>query len=1030
MPKNSQIFTSSSTTKRIVYFVWAVLLVEIGFGQKNQLPAVESFENKAVLSRYENSASSTLNQSTAHHRFGQSALEWDWEGADNHFGTAHFRLLSKTESPLAYGDHFPASPTFIISIYNENRQNEQATFTFEKNGKEQMWFSIPLTFTGWRHLWVPFYDMEGQPPKKGDSVDFDYLKISSTAKKGNLFFDDIIFSQYQDDRHQYPDEIVPFIKSGKDLGKDHWMPLISNHNRIKDLKTTPISVAVKLDLKKFENLIDQDLTIDKKYKVYIKSLRESFAKLKLKDNGKTILGPPLTFKQSQEYFNEKQQGPKVFNDIKDLGKVLKKLANFNNRANPQEQEEIEKMFLTGTKYFLDQGWQAGSNGGTRHHIGYNVRELTEAFFTMRKLLHENGLLNKVGSSLHWSFNLGMLLDNPSNFHVNIDYLNTQSYYHLMLIFLFEKQEKQAALLKAYSNYISVTLAQQKEEWGFKVDGTVWHHNGHYPAYGLGAFQTVPKVIRILSGTRFRIAEKGHNNFKNAFMMSRIYSQLYDWGFGNAGRHPLEDGSIAPLKNEFLLMAYAGNPEGNSEIDRDAASAYLRLWGKEDQLNTATFTQLNGIPVEKLSGYYTLPYAATAIHRRGHWAALIKGYSKYVWASEIYVNENRYGRYPANGTIELLNKKGEKGSGFRQEGWDWNRYPGATVIYLPFEELEPDIPLLMFRSNESFAGATELDGNGVFGMILNESKGDNAEWATTKAGFPGELKAKKSVFSYGDKLICIGTNISSVDEKNLTQTNLFQSFLTDTKTPLYTSAETVKKIPVEIELRPEKKLGSWLTDPYGNGYHILSETPVQIKKSNQLSYHNKYSIKTGSMNPKGKGAKETQGDYATAWINHGLAPKKADYQYIIYPFLNEEHQKNFGRKIKNDRSYTIQRADSIAHIVLDKTTNTTGYVIFENNHNLNNGILLETSAPALVMIRRSGKDKLKISAVQPDLNFPLKDDGKFKNYSEPVELKLKLAGKWQVSQKDFVKAVDHSEKNTTVTIQCVNGLPRIFEMKKV
>ncbi len=1029
MIKNSYIIRTVPHAKMSLFIVLVLMTAKISYSQHNHLPAVESFEKKEVLSQYDISNNCVLTQSSAHHKFGKSSLEWQWKSADNQFGTAHFRLLSKDESPLAYGDHFPASPTFIFSVYNKDKQKEKVTFYFEKNGKKQMWFSITLNFTGWRHLWVPFYDMEGQPPKKGAPVNFNYFSVSSSAKKGTLYFDDIIFSQYQDDRHQYPDKLVPFIKAGQDLDKDHWMPLISNYNRIRNLKTNPVSVAVKKDLKKFENLIDQGLTIDKKHKVDIKSLRENFDKLKLKDNGNTISGPPLTFKQEQEYYDKKQQGPLIFNDIADLGKVLKKLANFYDRATPQEQQEIEKMFLMGTKYFLDQGWQVGSNGGTRHHIGYNVRKLTEAFFTMRKFLYKNNLLEDVGASLHWLFNLGMLLDNPKNFHVNVDYLNTQSYYHLMLIFLFEKQEKQAALLRAYSNYLSVTLAQQKEEWGFKADGTVWHHNGHYPAYGLGAFQTVPKIIQILSGTRFRINTEGHKNFKNAFMMSRIYSQWYDWGFGNAGRHPLEDGSIAPLKNEFLLMAYAGNPEGSLEIDRDVASAYLRLWGKEDQLNTATFTQLNGIPKEKLSGYYTLPYAATAIHRQNNWTALIKGYSKYVWASEIYVNENRYGRYPSNGTVELLNEKGEKGSGFRQEGWDWNRYPGATIIYLPFKELEPKIPLLMFRSNETFAGATELNGNGIFGMILNESSGDNAEWAGTKVGFPGKLKAKKSVFSFKDKLICIGTNISSIDDKNPTQTNLFQSYLTDIKAPIFTSAEVIKEFPYKTVLTPQKKSGSWLTDPYGNSYHILSDIPVELKKSKQQSYHNKYSINTGSMHPKGKGAKETTGNYATAWINHGLAPKNTSYQYVIYPFLNEENRKNFGQKIKNEWSYKIKRADSIAHIVFDKTTKTTGYVIFEAHHNLESGILMETSAPALIMIQKNDNGHITISAVQPDLNFPLKKDGKFKNYSEPVELKIKLAGKWQVRPLDFITEVDNSGANTSITIQCVNGLPKKWKMNK-
>jgi len=1002
-----------------------------GFSQNNNYkPAVESFESPAGLSAYK-ADNGKLSISEAHRKYGKASLQWEWNG-ESSIGTSNFRILSIKESPLDYGDFFPASPTLQMALYNETAQDEKITISFEKNGVKEVYFDVPLSFTGWRTIWVPFYEMQGNAPKKLAAVDYDYFRISTTAKSGKLFFDDIIYSQYQDDRHQYPDEIVPFIKTNQPEGQDHWLPTMANYNRIKNLQPGPVSMAIRTDLKRLESMIAQGLEIQKKYKLYINSLREDWAKLNITDNGKTVLGPPLTFKENQSYFDEKQQGPRKFNEVQDLGKVLKKIAAFYDRGNPAEQAEMKTMFLAGTKYFLDQGWKAGSNGGTRHHIGYNVREITDAFFIQRQLLYDNGLLNEVSGSLHWLFNLGIILDDPNNFHVNIDYLNTQAYSHLMLIFLAEKQETQAALLMAYSNYISITLAQQNEEWGFKVDGTAWHHNGHYPAYGLGAFGSVPKIIKTLSGTRFRIGTEGHKNFRKAFLSTRLYSQTFNWGFGNAGRHPLEGNSIEGLKGQFLDMSNSGNPEGTEKIDKEVAGAYLRLWGKDDLMNSTLFTQVNGIQKEKLSGYYTFPYGATAVHRRNDWAALIKGYSKYVWASEIYVTANRYGRYPANGSVQLLNAGGEAGSGFKQEGWDWNRYPATTIIYLPLKELEPKVPLLMFRSNESFAGTTTLDGNGIFGMILNEGKGSNADGdeRESNVGFPGRLYAKKSVFSFGDKLICIGTDISSVDEKNPTQTTIFQTFLKDIKAPLYTSSETIKKFPYETTLKQDAKSGSWLTDPFGNGYHILSNTPVQIKNSHQNSYHGKYSINTGQIDSAAKGVKETEGDYATAWINHGLAPKSASYQYVIYPFLSEENQKNFATKIKKDESFKIERADSIAHIVLDKETNTTGYVVFEANKNLDSGILKEVSNPALVMVKQPSANMLTVSAVQPDLNFPEYQRGRFRNYSQPVELTITLKGKWSAFPEDFITNTVNSGENTIITLNCINGLPREFKLNKL
>tara|TARA_R110001592_G_scaffold157648_1_gene388524 strand:+ start:5617 stop:8703 length:3087 start_codon:yes stop_codon:yes gene_type:complete len=1000
----------------------SLLMILIGFwGYGQNKPAIESFEDEAVLSEYK-TVNSTVSTSGDHYKFGKKSLKWSWTAAGS-VGTSNFRFLTIDESPLDYGSFFPASPTIQMSLYNETPQGGKITISYEKEGKKEIYFDLPLDFKGWRTIWVPLHEMKGNAPKKLATADYDYFKIETTAKSGTLFFDDISFAQFQDDRHQYPDELVPFIKEGQDLAADHWMPLIVNYNRIKNLDPKPISVATKIDLKRFEQKIDDDMVIPKKYKLYINSLRDDYNKLGLKDNGTYVTGPPLTYKRDQDYYDEKQQGKDIHTEIKELGAVMKKIAAFIDRGNAEEKAEMEQMFLTGTKYFLDQGWVAGSNGGTKHHVGYNVRQITEAFFMMRRFLYQNGLLEEVGGSLHWLYNLGTILDAEENFHVNIDYLNTQAYYHFMTIFLFEKQEMQAAMLAAYSNFLSITLAQQKEEWGFKIDGTVWHHNGHYPAYGIGAFNSVPKIINFLARTRFRIGTEGHANFKKAFMASRLYTQKFDWGFGNAGRHPLDSkgNNIKSLKNHFLLLARSGDPTGKTDLDTEVAAAYLRLWGDDDIMNSTLFTQVNGINKENISGYYNFPYGATAVKRTNNWAALIKGYSKYVWASEIYVTSNRYGRYPANGTIQLLNNDGEEASGFKQEGWDWNLYPAATVINMPLKELEPKMPLIMFRSGETFAGTTNLGNDGIFGFVLNEEKGSNSEGPATQVGFPGRLKAKKSIFSFGDKLICIGTDISSVDEKNPTQTNLFQTFLKDTKDLIITNKDEIKKFPFKGELEKNDAKKNWIIDPYGNGYHILSKDAVQFKKEKQESYHNKYSINTGQIDNAAKGVKETEGNYASAWISHGLAPKNASYQYVIYPFNNEGEIKNFDDKVKSDKSFVILKADSIAHIVKDERTNTTGYVVFKEETDLKNGILKSVSKPALIMARTESAMKTTLSVVQPDLNFEQIRLNKFFNFSRPVTFDITLEGKWSAALSDKVLSVDNKSGNTIISLELKDGL---------
>lgn len=986
----------------------------------------DSFEKEQTLNNYTKSGSSELSISSKHRRFGKSSLKWSWNGEAS-FSTQKFAHLPQDKSPLKYGDHFPASPILVMSVYNEVAQNNKVKIAYIQDNKEQVWFQLPLNFTGWRTIWVPFYEMEGNPPKKTDTVAYDTFMVSTTTNtKGALFFDDIVFSQYQDDRHSYPDLIVPFIKWDKEVGSDHWMPLIRDIKRIENIQTSKVSDLEIKELALIEKRIDSKFF--KKKNKLVDNLSDAttvFKGLKL-DIKESVIGPPLTFNEQQVYFDKKDNFESKLITIKNFGKSLKKLAQYYHQSTDVNKQKVEKQFILATKYFLDQGWQKGSSGGTRHHIGYNVRELTDAFYMMKVSLKRSGLLNEVGSSLQWIFNIGKVLGPVEEFHSNIDYYNTQSFYHLMLIFMSDNVETKAALLKAYSNYISITLAQDKKEGVFKVDGTSWHHHGHYPAYGMGAFKTLPAVIHALSGTNFRISEAGHKNFKKAFLTTEKYSNLLDYGFGNAGRHPLDDNTIKSLKDQYLQMVYSGNPENTSKVDKDVAKAYLRLWGKRDKLNRTIFKDTYGITKESLPSYHVLPYAATAIHRHKTWAAFIKGYSKYVWASEIYVDENRYGRYPANGSIQLNNAGGNVKSGYKQEGWDWNRYPGTTVINLPFKELEPDTPLLMFKSAETFAGAVEMDGKGVFGMKLNESKGDNADGDEKVIGFPGKLKANKSIFSFGNKLICIGTGISSIDKENPTQTNIFQNYLTKTSKSISTFQETdIKRFPYNSSVSKKETSNKWLIDAYKNGYHILSDNNVEVRKQSQESYHNKYSIKTGKKNKKGKGVTVTKGDYASAWINHGLAPKGASYQYVIYPFLKNEELTSFSKFVKNDQSYEILRADDIAHIVKDVESKITGFVIFNANDLLNNNVISEVSAPSLLMVKEA-KNKLLISVVEPDLNFK---DARRGGYSYPVNLTITIKGEWRIKDESKIKSIAIVKNKTVVSLECRHGFSKKIELIK-
>ncbi|AOW08570.1 chondroitinase family polysaccharide lyase [Flavobacterium gilvum] len=1004
--------------KKIFYLLFFYSISVPVFAQSPETkPIVESFENAKTLLKYQSSDKEALSVSDEHYLMGKQSLKWEWKDEKSSFGTGYFSGIPYDTKNVTYAGIFKFSPTFFFSVYNEKPQKGNFKISFLKNGKEEAWFNVSLNFTGWRRLIIPFYKMEGNRPSETDAFDFDYVQMSSNTHGGKLYFDDIIFSKYFDDRFSLSDGISPFYDKG--ILKDGQR--LSNMQLLKQIKSSQVSEKQLKDLALIESKIYQKL-LPTAVKYDMASLKERFAATGIFENGTTIKGLPLIPTKDDTYFYFSGQGSKTYNEIRPFGQLIQDIAKaYATTSNQKDKEELLDMFLLASRYFLDQGWQEGASNICRDVIYYATRELTPAFYIMKQPLHEAGILPQIERSLQWINNFGRIVNDDKV--VDVDFLNTQSFGFLLQPFLNNDKAKQVTLLNAYSSYLSIILSQKEKAEGFRTDGTVWHHAGHYPAYGIGAFSTMGNNLYLLSGTGFKISKAGHENFKKALMATAIYSQLYDTGFGNDGRHPFV-GSIISLKSAFLDMAKAGNPQGTSAIDKDLAGAYIRLW-KEDKDNVALFTK-EGIKSQQMPGYTVFPYAATAVHRHSDWAALIKGYSKYLWASEIYVGNNRYGRYPANGTIELLNNEGEKGSGFVQEGWDWNRYPGATVIHLPFEKLESPKSLLMFLSEQSFVGAATLTNNGVFGFILDESKGSNSDGLTAdrSVGFEGKLKAKKSVFSFGDKLICIGTDISAVDKEYPVQTNLFQTFLKDDAIPVYTDAGAVSSFPISTEA------GKRIVDPFGNGYYVISQQNIQMSKKKQQSYLGTYSVNNGPKSPE-TAIKKTEGDFAAAWIDHGTAPQDASYQYVIYPFMSSNDQQNFKAKTEADAAnYKIIRADNKAHIVLDKTSNTMGCVFFEAGK-YDDILIREVSDPSILMLQQKADNALTLGAVQPDLNFSKGNETRsgFIAYSEPVTLTIILNGKWKTGNYDFVKSVNYDEDTTIIIMQCRHGYTNTMELKK-
>ena len=920
-----------------------------------------SFEKEADLSH---AAGSGFELSRDRAQFGSQSLKWN----GGELTLSNLRSLSPEESGVAYGSHFPASPTFVMSLCNETPQKIPLRVTFN----DEVHFDLNLNFRGWRTVWVPFHEMQGNVPDAGEA--YEVYEARFVSAPVTLWLDDIVFSQYVDDRHPYPGFEVPFIKQGGLHAWDHWMPEIPAFEKLSSIKVAPLSIAEQADLERVNSCLRA---------VYEK-------KVSCPEGAKPFrqkLSFDLPLKADKQVSPIRYINPE-YNDLREFGKWMLKLAQECLSTGDAESQEL---FAEGARYYLDQGWGAGSSQGTIHHIGYSTRELQTAFFLMKDVLREKGLLDAIGDAVRWQLNFGEMLD-PSQHESNLDYYNTQSVFRMMSALLADDPAMQATCLKIYSDHLTKVLALTNSQ-GFRPDGTAWHHWGHYPAYATGAFDRVPVSLKALSETAFRIGESGHANFKRAFLAAAIYSNHKYWGLGLSGRHPL-GGNIDKLKDSCLALALSGTPDGQHPIDPDVAETYIRLWG------TPPGNLFQGLETDVSSpnGHWTFSYAALSVHRRGDWSVNIKGCNKYVWASEIYGLDNRYGRYQSSGTVQILPNMSPEEAGYVEDGWDWNHPPGATTVALPFEELEPERQVVMFKSEETFAGGCSLDGNGVWAMKLNEAEGFTIDPGAEKMSFPNKLKARKSVFCFGEQLLCLGSGIEAVGSEPV-HTTLFQNGIQTTNGA------------VRYE-------DGWLIDPIGNYYRVLDDAEAVITVGEQSSPNNKYSLWQG------KGKRGTRPDakglFAKAWIDHGPAPKDASYAYMVFPM--------FGRRLSlhpsNFPMFGILRQDNRAHVV--EVSNTTAYACFEAGE-VNKGLLELVSTPCFVMIQNG--DTFKVAVSNPDLQQLTEAVKRHASHPSPVVLTtLRLKGPWKI--KGSAPAWTEADGDSTLlTVKCKDGASLEVELEK-
>jgi chondroitin-sulfate-ABC endolyase/exolyase len=460
-----------------------------------------------------------------------------------------------------------------------------------------------------------------------------------------------------------------------------------------------------------------------------------------------------------------------------------------------------------------------------------------------------------------------------------------------------------------------------------------------------------------------------------------------------------------------MPAFAYLALANKQPDNELLAAFSRLWKPDESPLKENFSTANtgiclrttlgetelclkaaslAVPAEKnqITSLF-LPFSGLHIHRNITNYVAIKAYSKYIWDYEASSNENLWGRYLSNGQIEYTNLiTGRKNNAYYRVDWDWSRIPGTTAKYLPKEKITfgNGVSHRNFSDRTFLGGISLSDTLSMFSVQLHE------------IGYDNTFTADKSVFCFGNVLLCMGSNISDSARTVQTETTLLQQALAPSE-QLLLNGKKLKNERLNIP-------NAVINDNAGNCFIVRRGlTNLFLRDS-----------------------------MATAVINHGFAPQNETYSYYM---LLQPDKKQIAR-FTNAKTCPVTevRNDKTAHIAVDNSTGVRAYAIFNKDSVLNDKFIEKVNIASLIMIQPSANGSLLLALSDPDMHRPGATSLQTLNHeieatpSRSFNYELQLHGNYENQTPDNNIKIIQKDNKTIISLKVINGATYKMKLLKL
>ena len=688
---------------------------------------------------------------------------------------------------------------------------------------------------------------------------------------------------------------------------------------------------------------------------------------------------------------------KKFNEYHKL--LLPTALDFRINGSKQSKTALLNMY----DWYNDQGWADGSGMGNMMYEKIRVGGYAHSVFLMRNELGADRLAREV-NTMNWYSLLGSANMPFKHAGENADMIRTMVMVKLYAAVLQPDVNKRVAAMTALTNYFNNAFAPAPGYCEtFKPDFTGYHHYGPYLGhYYSDAIYAASLICYLLHDTLYALSEATYSNLKQSLMNYRLFCANYDVPSSANARFP-----GTPTKLNEIVPAYAYVALSKSKPDNELLAVFSKYWQPNtepmkslvaragvDITQKRTLGEIElcitaaklAVPAEKnVKASFYMPYAGLLVNRGESNLVSVNGYGKYVAGFEsVFPKDNLYGRYLHFGQIEYTSfKDGRKNNAYNHSQWDWNRLPGTTSKYLNKKELYylTTGSHRVFGDQTFLGGAAMNDSISAFSFQLHDNK------------FDSTFYANKSVFCFGNTMVCLGSNITNSSTNARTETTILQQELRE--------GESIAVNGKELKDNDFGVILPVISDNLGNSF---------VVKKGSVDF-----VKTDSM--------------IAAVINHGFAPKNLDYCYYMIVQGNNKQVAKFCNK--NTDPIQVLRQDSIAHIVKQNDKNIIGYSIFNSKVTLNDDIIKDVNTPSILLMSQLDKTTTRFAIADPDLRRPQfkGDEVSESAQSLPFTYEIILNGVYELKGKNAEIQLLILNNTTKISFTCIEGKTYVFDLNR-